>query len=174
MRQVIHARICIACRAATGLLIAVSKFKSFAKYWLIPLLWAGVIYSASGDRQSVQHSSRLIEPFVRWLMPDISDTAVWRVVLVARKGAHVTEYAVFAVLLWWALRHSRWGGAGGWSKKCARGAWVIATLFAATDEFHQLFVPGREGSIWDVLIDSCGAATGLFLLWLIGRWRKKW
>jgi len=152
----------------------VSKLKLFAKYWLPAVLWACVIFSASGDKKSVHRSSRLIEPVVRWLVPDISDEALWRVVLVVRKGAHLTEYAIFAMLLWWALCQVRKWANAGWSKPHAWWAWGLATAFAMTDEFHQVFVPGRQGSFWDVLIDATGAAAGLFFLWRLGRWRKKW
>lgn len=152
-----------------------SKFGSLTKYWLIPVLWAGMIYFASSDKGSAQRSSRLIAPVVRWLIPDISDAALWRVVFMARKGAHVTEYAIFAVLLWWALRHSsRSEKTRGWNGRRAGLAWVLATLFALSDEWHQKFVPTRQGSPWDVLIDAAGAAAGLLVVWVLGRWRKQW
>lgn len=48
-------------------------------------------------------------------------------------------------------------------RKAALMAWGCATLYAATDEFHQLFVPGRAGLFTDVLIDATGAAIGLLL-----------
>jgi len=40
-------------------------------------------------------------------------------------------------------------------------------VYAATDEFHQLFVPGRSGQVKDVLLDSCGAAVGVLILMLV-------
>lgn len=44
-------------------------------------------------------------------------------------------------------------------------AWLFAVMYAVTDEFHQSFVPGRNASIWDVMIfDNFGALLGL-LLW---------
>ena len=138
---------------------------------LLPvLLWATIIVSASGDKKSVHHSSRIIEPIVRWLFPDVSDETVRTVVFVARKWAHLTEYALLATLLWRALRGARTG----WTRRQAVIAWLGATGFAMTDEFHQAFVPGRQGSPWDVLIDSVGAAGGLLMLWSLGRWRKWW
>jgi VanZ family protein len=152
----------------------VSKLKLFAKYWLPLILWAAVIFSASGDKKSVHHSSRIIEPLVRWLIPDISDEAVTTTVFVVRKGAHVTEFAILAMLLWRTFRGVFGKEQTGWSQRIAFCAWLGATLFAVTDEWHQVYVPGRQGSGWDVLIDSIGAAWGVFALWLIGRWRKKW
>ena len=42
--------------------------------------------------------------------------------------------------------------------------WMITTAYAATDELHQLFVPGRSGQVSDVILDSAGAMAGLALL----------
>jgi VanZ family protein len=61
-----------------------------------------------------------------------------------------------------------------WQNADAVFAFVLATIFAATDEWHQSFVPSRQGSGWDVLLDSSGALLGLFAVWWLGRWRKRW
>ena len=45
--------------------------------------------------------------------------------------------------------------------------WGIAALYAAADEFHQLFVPGRSGQVSDVMLDSAGALAGLLILALV-------
>ena len=37
----------------------------------------------------------------------------------------------------------------------------LCAVLAALDEFHQLFVPGRDGKLSDVLIDTCGAVCFL-------------
>ena len=51
--------------------------------------------------------------------------------------------------------------------------WFIAALYAASDEIHQLFVPGRSGQLSDVILDSAGALAGVaaftVLWWLINR-----
>ena len=48
----------------------------------------------------------------------------------------------------------------------------IATLYAASDELHQVFVSGRTPSLVDVAIDSAGAAAGIALLgWVLRRRR---
>lgn len=150
----------------------VLKFRRFAIYWLPVLLWAALIFSVSGDKKSSHHSSRLIEPIVRWLFPDISEEAVQSTVFAIRKAAHVTEYAVLALLLWLGFRGPN--PASGWPKKIALWAWGGAVLFAISDEYHQTFVPGRQGTVQDVVIDAIGAAVGLFALWVLGRWRNKW
>ena len=82
-----------------------------------------------------------------------------------RKTAHFTEYAILAVLLAGALY--------GDDRKKSRvflEAVLIAALYAASDEFHQTFVPGRAGKIGDVMLDSAGALCGSALATaLLGR-----
>lgn len=40
-----------------------------------------------------------------------------------------------------------------------------ATLYGITDEFHQLFVPGRTADVFDLAMDALGGlAGGLFYL----------
>lgn len=79
-----------------------------------------------------------------------------------RKTAHATEYAVFAMLL-----------VGAWYEAKRKKAfnmlipWLCATGYAATDELHQLFVPGRSGQVSDVLLDSFGAAVGIAVVTLV-------
>ncbi len=148
-----------------------SKFKSFLKYWLPVLLWAVLIFSASGDKKSVQHSSRIIDPLVRWLIPGISDEAVRTTVLVVRKCAHVTEFAAFTLLLWRAARGALWKSTARWDWNVAKFAFGVSVLFAISDEIHQSFVPGRQGAVMDVVIDSAGSASAMFCLWLV--WRRQ-
>jgi VanZ family protein len=50
---------------------------------------------------------------------------------------------------------------------------VIATGYSALDEFHQSFVPSRTASPWDSLLDTAGAATAQFVLWLWFRFRQE-
>jgi len=149
----------------------VSKLKSFAIYWLPVLFWMLVIFSASNDRISSQRSSRLIEPIVRWLFPQAPTETVHQVVYYVRKGAHVTEYAVFAMLLWRMLSHLFQKPPRAWSWKLAGLVLLLAFLYASSDEWHQHFVPNREGRPMDVVIDTSGAALGLAAMWVWSRRR---
>lgn len=81
-----------------------------------------------------------------------------------RKGAHMTEYAILAILLFIWI--------GRWEISVLHRssiAVIVTALYACSDEFHQLFVPGRAGCIRDVMIDSAGALLGLALLLLFDR-----
>ena len=153
---------------------AVAKLKNFLKYWLPVLLWMGVIFSASGDTKSLEHSSRIIAPFLRFFFPNLQPATVEEVVFLVRKCAHLTEYAVMALLFWRALRKLVRGASRPWQWSEARMAILLVALYAATDELHQLFVPSRQALVTDVMIDTIGGIAGVVLLWGVGRLLRKW
>ena len=144
------------------------QFRSFVKYWLPVILWMMVIFSASGDSHSYEHSSRIIAPLVKFFFPNISPKTLEWIELIARKCAHLSEYAVLALLFWRAARKPVRRDPRPWSWRLGLAAIVFVFLYASTDEFHQRFVPTREPSVHDVMIDTTGAAIGIFLLW--GTW----
>ena len=142
------------------------RMVAFLRYWLPLILWMGLIFSASADAQSIEHTSRFLEPFLRWLNPDISPRALEAVRWVIRKLAHMVEFGLLTWLLWRALRKPKRNDPRPWSWKTAGVAFGIVVLYAATDEFHQRFVPNRTGSVKDVFIDSAGAALAMMLVWI--------
>jgi VanZ family protein len=81
---------------------------------------------------------------------------------VIKKGGHMLGYGLLALSYWRAFdfkEEKRWM------------AWLLAVLYAVTDEFHQSFVPLRQPSLWDVvLFDNFGA---LISLWLANYFRKE-
>jgi len=156
------------------ILFGVPSVRLFFKYWLLPLAWMAVIFTASSDTNSYEHSSRLIAPLLYWLFPHVSANTVDWVVFAVRKCAHITEYAVFALLIWRAIRQPKKNDPRPWNWREAGIALLIVALYAATDEFHQRFVATRTPRVHDVVIDTLGGAAALFAIWLVGRWRKRW
>ena len=71
--------------------------------------------------------------------------------------AHATEYAILGILLTATLSSFEKRHYGLWG-------WLLGTGYAATDEIHQLFVPGRSGQVTDVMLDSAGCLLGCLLL----------
>lgn len=82
-----------------------------------------------------------------------------------RKAAHMTEYAILAILICIPLiintnvQNIKIRDYG----QIFLIAFIICIIYAVTDEIHQLFVPGRTGKITDVLIDSVGALCGVLV-----------
>jgi VanZ family protein len=133
-----------------------------------------VIFSFSTDALSTKHTSRIIGPLLRWFNPQVTEKTIAKVQTVIRKSAHLAEYAILSILLWRAFSHHLRKNSRPWSPRQAVWVLLMVAAYAATDEFHQSFVPSRMASPWDVLIDTAGAALGLFVLWMIGRWRRWW
>ena len=159
------------------------------------LAWMALIFCMSANTGS--SSGGMSESVAAWLaqlfcpdwaeMPaDARAELLERMSLPVRKGAHVTEYAILAVLAFVAfsqaraVRRLRAGKTetAGEDRTVpapiapprrrsvlltALAAFAFSALYAASDEFHQLFVPGRAGLFTDVAIDSCGAAVGAAL-----------
>lgn len=80
-----------------------------------------------------------------------------------RKVAHFIEYAILCVL--WILPL---GFVEETTKKRLILSILICFLYACTDELHQLYVPGRDGNIRDVVLDTVGAVSGS-MVWKIAR-----
>ena len=115
---------------------------------LPPLCWTGLIAYWGGGQWSGAHTAAWLSPLLRAILPTASPEALAVVHFVARKAAHVIEYAVLAGLWWRALG----------------GAWAplaLALLTAILDELRQSFMPGRAGSIRDVLLDCVAAGAAL-------------
>ncbi len=85
-----------------------------------------------------------------------------------RKVAHFAEYAVMGVLVYSILFCLT-------KKQGRRFLFCIVWVFlsAAADELHQYFVPGRWGSVADVILDTCGGAAGMFFCHFVFRFIEK-
>lgn len=137
-------------------------------FTLLTVLWMIVIFSFSAkpgnesEEQSIKAGMIVCHMFV----PDFDDLSEQQRIDMAqaidhpvRKTAHATEYAMLAGLVLGMVTVSiiRW--------KNVLTAISVSVLYAATDEFHQLFVPARSGQVKDVLIDGCGAVIGTLIIW---------
>ena len=136
------------------------------KNWLFVVAWMGLIFLFSTDIFSGANTSSFFGPLLSSLFPIVTADQIETVHLIVRKLGHLCEYFILATLIARALdaqtqRQSR--------LRRTASAIVIATLYAASDEWHQAFVPSRSASAIDVLIDSFGAMCGA--LWF--EWRRR-
>jgi len=121
-------------------------------------VWISVMSSFSTDAFSATQTSRFLFPVLYWLYPDISATALDLIHFVVRKGMHVGEYGVLALLWYRALG---WPGVG-WQTGVAVKAFVLTAVFGMMDEAHQVLAPtSRTGSLTDVGWDTLGAMLSL-------------
>ena len=78
--------------------------------------------------------------------------------LIGRKLIHFGEYALLCLLVWRALEPQLG------PRSAALVGFLVASGYAATDELHQTFVEGRNGTPVDWLIDTAGAGLMAILL----------
>jgi VanZ family protein len=120
--------------------------------WLPVAIWGVVIFTLSTSAFTAANTSRIIDPILRFLIPGISGPAVDVVHALIRKAAHFTEYCI---LFWLLIRGPMVGR--------PYQALMLCVIYALLDEGHQIFVPGRTASLYDVALDSTGALFSRFL-----------
>jgi VanZ family protein len=109
---------------------------------------------------------RFFYPILHWLFPTASRHWIHLMHVGIRKLAHLTEFGVFSVTIFHGIRGDR----RGWRFDWALLTLLIAVAYAALDEFHQMFVPGREASPRDVAIDALGALLTQTFVWAYSKW----
>ena len=81
---------------------------------------------------------------------------------VSDKSLHGAAYGGLAIVVLRAVAGAELAGVTG---ATSFSTIVLATLYGASDEAHQFFVPGRTCDWHDLLADAAGAATGVALIW---------
>lgn len=85
-------------------------------------------------------------------------------------AGHLVEYFVLAFLLCKVLEAWRPGLS---APVLVAAAWTLAVAYGISDEFHQSFVPRRDASIFDVMVDAIGALGGVSAWLLVLRTRRQ-
>ena len=137
------------------------------KYWWPAILWAVLISSFSTETFTTEITSRFIIPVLRWILPHAMPETLSSIHHVIRKSGHFTEYFVLSLLLLHALR----AGTRDFGLRWALVVILIVAGYAALDEFHQSFVPGRGAAVTDVMLDTSGGAAAQLLVALLVLWR---
>ena len=133
------------------------RHKRYLLLILAVILWAFFIFNRSmqpSDRSNLE--SQWVLHLIRMLLP------VEPSMYLVRKAAHFVEYAILGLLA--CLLFGRWF-ARGW--QIFGLSLAISAAIAACDETLQLFIPGREGRVQDVLLDTVGSLCGILVVILI-------
>lgn len=143
---------------------------------ILVVVWMIVIFcfSAQPGEKSADLSGSISYLFMQvwnwmfrlgWNEAEILEmTAIWDFPI--RKLAHMTEFGILAVLLFGAIKYYTQINT---MKKRYLCAWLAAVVYAASDEFHQLFVPDRSGNLFDICVDAFGVSVALVFLYLLRR-----
>ncbi len=150
-------------------------------FLILSFIWMAVIFyfsSQNGDESS-KLSGGITEVVVRSLYSNFNELSQVKqqsmldnISFIIRKGAHFTEYTILGFLLTGFFNTFYWSVLKG-----RLSAYVVGTVYAITDEFHQMFSDGRAPKVMDVMIDSCGVIFGIslffFAIYLINKYKKK-
>lgn len=124
------------------------------------------LFSAQPGEDSAKLSGGITEALLTTMVPDYPSMSEEEkrpyeesAELAVRKAAHFSEFALLALTLVWHMYYVRPRFGPG---RLLLWAWIIATLYAGTDELHQMFVDARGPALMDVGIDSLGALAGAF------------
>ncbi|MBQ2953158.1 MAG: VanZ family protein [Clostridia bacterium] len=134
--------------------------------WTCLLLTAAAIFVFSAQDGSVSgRLSALFSDFVIRMVEDggaqVVEPGVQSFVeKLVRKAAHVLEFSTLGFFL--RLLAGAYG-----MRRPTRRCWLAGTVWAALDEVHQLFVPGRGGMWQDVLLDAGGVLAGIVLAYAV-------
>lgn len=120
--------------------------------WVPALIWMGCLFVLSTTVFSAANTSKIIEPILRFIFPGASAATIAMEHGLVRKAAHFTNYGI----LFWLLIRGPMAGR-------PYAALGFCVFYALLDEGHQIFVPGRTASLYDVAIDSSGALFSRFL-----------
>jgi VanZ family protein len=122
-------------------------------------------FSQQSGKESAELSGEITEEVVHLIVenydqlsPEQQIDAKEQISFVVRKLAHFTEYLILGLLLFQLVRTYTIK-----RSKEALISWGVGTLYAASDELHQMFSDGRSPQVRDVCIDSAGVLTGVLV-----------
>jgi VanZ family protein len=137
--------------------------------WVVTVAWAAQIFRFSTQIFGSTLTTWLLSNILHLLHLTVSLPTFVLLHHLMRKCAHLTEYAIFSMLLYHSLTESP---RVEWQRRMAFWAIGIAAVYSLTDEFHQLFVPGRGPSLVDSGIDTVGACLGILIIYAASRWAR--
>ena len=124
---------------------------------LLLIGWMLVVFRFSADNAS--ESKNISDEVTRFLFNNnISEENVENLSVFIRKSAHFILYAFGGILIsiCFILNYNR--------KNVYILCQLFGTLYAISDEIHQIFVPGRAFMIFDIFIDSLGVFLGIIII----------
>ena len=131
-----------------------------AIWWAVTIAWAILIFYLSTQGFGTDFSRAFLAWGLEILHLHVSPHSFDLLHALLRKLAHLTEYAIFALLLYGPPGE---GAQRLWRPRRAALCIVAAALYSLTDEFHLLWVPGRHGSLIDCALDTLGATLAMLL-----------
>jgi VanZ family protein len=144
------------------------------------VVWLGIIRLESTDMASANNTTTVLYQVISVVAPHVKPSFVSQLDEVLRKTGHFLGYGILSALVFLALRNTNrdrlyailqrpWGI---YLRDLWRLEWVfigmlVTVITASYDEIHQTFIPSRTGRWQDVVLDTCGAAVVLLMIYFL-------
>ena len=149
------------------------SFLYLASAWIPVLVCILVIASESTVYFGADHTTGPLQRFFEFLFQrHFTQPEWWRLHIIIRKCGHFTGYGILSIS-WFRAFWMTWriGDVPGRRRISAHSLAMLGTLLVAScDEFHQTFLPNRNGSFWDVMVDCSGGLLMQLAIWF---WMRK-
>lgn len=137
--------------------------------WLPTIVWLAMIGFFSTDTFSAEHTRGILEKIIHAIYGNISPERFRILHMFVRKTAHFTVYGLLSLLAFYSWRATLPRRAY-WTFTWSMLALLVTLIAGSYDEIHQIFVPSRTASPYDVMLDMMGA---LFVQILIASFSKQ-
>ena len=156
----------------------------FWHYWLPLLVMLTLIKLESTDALSGAHTASHLRQLLFWLGVHLPGHQLDLLNLVLRKSGHMVGYALLCLCWLLLLRGAYWlqhdynrslQGKVHVRRMWWRAEWAALAVFctfvvATADELHQMSIPSRTGSWWDVALDTSAGLIAVALVWTKAAW----
>lgn len=120
--------------------------------WIIAMAWGAVILTLGTSIFSLVRTGAMLDPWLARLVPGLSANGLYNLLVLVRRSAHFAEYAILFLFLNFGPLRGR-----------PVTAFIVCLGCASLDEALQMLQPSRSGTVFDVALDSSGAATMLVI-----------
>ncbi len=144
--------------------------------WIAVILTSIMIFSFSADNgaDSENISEKVTDKVIEFSEninnkeTIVTEETYLEIHKVVRKIGHIVEFALLGALTFLLAKSYNLS-----LKMSVFISLTYCSLFAVSDELHQLFVDGRDGSILDVMIDFFGSVLGVGVFWVKGKIKQQ-
>ena len=153
---------------ANSAMMPAESWRTLLQRWLPVVLWVGLIFYFSTQSFTFSNTEGFFSEWLSWLLPEVAPGEFLPFHPVLRKVGHWFEYFTLAILL---MRAQRRGNEPKLTTGAIGRTLGLVLAYAASDEYHQSWVPERTASVVDVAIDTFGGLCGVF--WICLRYRRR-
>ena len=142
-----------------------AAFKTWAtlRSWVLVIAWIACIASFSSDRFSANHTGSILRWVLNHTIGQVNELMFAKIHFLVRKAAHLSVYCILGLLAFDAWKETL-PARSPWMFRWALLALLTVAVTGSLDEWHQSYIPSRQGSPIDAAIDTTGGLLGQMMI----------